>query len=765
MSYKSRQRRAKRKQFPRFRTIIAVVALFLLAASPPLSRAWSSFSEGLPSLDKEEEYHATNDTLIFDASPAPQLLAVLHTGENRIIVPSEQIPEKMKQAIVVIEDDRFYEHQGFDPVGMMRAVFSNFTEGRLVEGGSTITQQYIKNAYVSNEPSVNRKLKEAIYSYQLEQKWPKDKILGEYLNTIYFGNGAYGLQVAAMTYFNKPAANLNVAECALLAAIPKSPLNYSPFTNPDAARERRDMVLAKMLRHDMISQEEFDEAVQSPLPMEPSSPGPASVQAPYFVEYVKEQLIARYGTRTTFEGGLRVFTTLDPGKQAAAEKAAGAVLNQPGDPSVALVSLEPGTSFVRALIGGRDFGEQKFNVATQGHRQPGSAFKPFVLATAMNKGISPGTSFVSEPKRFNLGAEGAIWEVHNFDELYLGKISLEKATVYSDNAVYSELMMKVGAGDVADLAHKAGVQTSFSARPAIALGGLDNGVTPLELASAYGTFANNGVRVDGSIDFDGGGADPISILRVEDAEGHVIDNNQPQGVPVLDPVIAYHVNNVLRQVAMNGTGQWSNLGRPCAGKSGTTEDHVDAWFSGYTPNLVTTVWIGYPSQRTPMVDVRGVRVTGGAWPAQIWNIYMNEALAAVEPADFYKPPNSDLVKLQICVDSGQLAEPWCPKKEYRTFFPNNPPREKCTLHRPRDIAVPNVVGMKLQDAWKTVKAAGLEPELAFKSDATQPADRVIEQQPPAGQMLRQGTTKVKIVVAGRPGSVYPPDDEEGEDSE
>ncbi len=733
--------------------------LVLLAASPAISRAWNSVSETLPSLDREEEYRATDDTLIFDSSPGTNLIAILHTGENRMLLRPEEIPDRMKQALVVIEDDRFYEHQGVDPIGMVRAVMANFTEGRLVEGGSTITQQYIKNTYVSNEPTINRKLKEAIYSYELEQRWSKDRIISEYLNTIYFGNSAYGLQVASLTYFNKVASQLTLPECALLAAIPKSPVHYSPYSEPDAARKRRDLVLAKMMRHGMISQDEYDAAVATPLPTEPFRIGPENRVAPYFVEYVKEQLIARYGTRMTFEGGLRVYTTLDLGKQAAAEKAVASVLDQPGDPSAALVSLEPGSGYVRAMVGGRDFSEQKFNVATQGHRQPGSAFKPFVLATAMNKGISPGTPFVSEPKHFNLGGPESVWDVSNYDDLYLGKISLEKATIYSDNAVYSELIMRVGAADVAYMAHKAGIKTSFSAQPAIALGGLDNGVTPLELASAYGTFANGGVHVTGSVDYLGSGGDPISIYKVTDSHNQVIDENKATPAQTIDPVIAYHVNNTLKKVAMNGTGRWSNLGRPCAGKSGTTEDHVDAWFSGYTPDLVTTVWIGYPGQRTSMVDVRGVRVTGGAWPAQIWNIYMNEALAGTEPHDFVKPPNSDLQNVQICADSGQVANPWCPKKETRSFFPGHVPTEKCTLHKAQDLAMPNLVGMKLVDAWKTVRSMGLEVDLAFRSDKTRPADTVVDQSPKAGVKVRQGANRVTIVVAGVPGSVQLPEDE------
>ena len=737
--------------------MLAILALGLLAASPALRAAWGEVSEDLPSLDKQEEYRATDNTLIFDSSPQPQLIAVLNTGESRIIIPPEQIPAQMKQALVVIEDDRFYKHTGVDPVGMVRAVISNFSEGELVEGGSTITQQYIKNTYVSSETTINRKLTEAIYAYQLEQRWSKDRILSEYLNTIYFGQGAYGLQVAAFTYFNKPASELTLAECALLAALPKSPTYYSPVDHPDNARHRRNVILAKMLKEGLVTQEEHDQAAEAPLPENTYHVGPEIQTAPYFIEYVKQQLIARYGTRTTFEGGLRVYTSLDLSKQAAAEAAIGQVLNQPGDPSAALVSLEPETGYIRAMVGGRDFSVQKFNVANQGHRQPGSAFKPFVLAAAMSKGISPDTPFISEPKHFSLGSEGAAWDVVNFDELYLGRISLEKATVYSDNSVYAELIMKVGADSVADMAHKAGIKTAFSPRPAIALGGLDNGVSPLELASAYGTFATGGKRVTGSVDFEGDGGDPISIIAVNDSQGALLDENKPVSTPVIDPVIAYHVNDVLKQVAMNGNGRWSDLGRPCAGKSGTTENHVDAWYSGYTPDLVTTVWIGYPEQRISMENVRGVRVTGGAWPAQIWRTYMDSALADVEPRNFYKPPNADLVPETVCTISGQKANLWCPDKETRTFFPNFLPTGNCKVHEPSEMIMPDLVKMRFADAWKVLEGMGFEVELRFAGDGSKPPDEIIDQSPRPGIKIKQGEHKIVITVAGPPGSLELPE--------
>jgi penicillin-binding protein 1A len=757
MSQRNRQRKDRRKGFPTLGVLLLIVPVLALAVSPAISSAWHNLSEGLPSLEHEEEYKASNDTLIFDGSPDPQLVAVLNTGENRILIAPEAIPEQMKQAIVTIEDDRFYQHSGVDPVGMVRAVLSNFSEGKLAEGGSTITQQYIKNTYVSTEPTIQRKLKEAIYAYQLEQKWSKDRILSEYLNTIYFGDGAYGLEMAAFTYFNKTASNLTLPECALLAALPKSPFYYSPVAHPDNARDRRNLILRKMLNKGLISQEEYDSAAEDPLPTSINKLGPDTVTAPYFIEYVKEQLVARYGASTTFEGGLRVYTTIDTAKQAAAEAAIASILDQEGDPSAAMVSLEPGTSYVRAMVGGRNFTEQKFNVADQGHRQPGSAFKPFVLATAIEKGISPSTTFVSEPKHFNLGSENAVWDVANYDNVYLGKITLEKATVWSDNAVYSELMMQMGPESVAETAHKAGIKTVFTPRPAIALGGLDQGVSPMELASAYGTFANNANRVAGSVDFDGDGPDPISITKVTDSSGTVIDENKPVVTPALDPVVAYYVNSVLKTTAMNGNGRWSNLGRPCAGKSGTTEDHVDAWYSGYTPDLVTTVWIGYPGERISMENIRGVRVTGGAWPAQIWNTYMQKALEGVEPHDFTKPPNADMAQVEICTDSNKVANPWCPHKEKKTFLPGHVPTEKCDIHKPGDVIMPQVTNILLSQAWPSLVNLGMEIELGYAGDMTKPADLIVSQSPKAGTKVRQGSIKVVITVAGAPGAVAPPE--------
>ena len=349
---------------------------------------------------------------------------------------------------------------------MVRAVLANFSEAKLVEGGSTITQQYIKNTYVSNEPTINRKLKEAIYAYELEQRWSKDRIISEYLNTIYFGNGAYGLQVAAMKYFNKAASQLTLPEVRPAGGDTQVARAVFPFHR--ARRGARAPQSGACQNAQPWDDQPGRIRLRLPRRRCPRSPSQTELEgkiAPYFVEYIKEQLIARYGTSATFEGGLRVFTTLDLSKQAAAEQSVASVLDQPGDPSAALVSLEPSTSYVRAMVGGRNFSEQKFNVATQGHRQPGSAFKPFVLATAMTKGISPGTPFVSEPKHFTLGGPDSDWNVSNFDDLYLGKISLEKATVYSDNAVYADLMMRIGPSDVADMAHKAGHQDILQ-RPA-----------------------------------------------------------------------------------------------------------------------------------------------------------------------------------------------------------------------------------------------------------------------------------------------------------
>ena len=394
---------------------------------------------------------------------------MLRGSESRVVVPSSQISPLMKQAIVAVEDKRFYEHRGVDFRGIGRALLADVTHKGVVEGGSTITQQFVKNTYLHDQRSIGRKLREAALAWQLEQRWSKDRILTAYLNTIYFGNGAYGVQQAAETYFQHGVRRLSLPEAALLAGIPSDPSAYDPAAHPRAARGRRDLVLLDMLEQGDITRAQYDEAVAAPLPKPdeihlPGDQGPAQ----YFTSYVKQQLLEKYGAARVFGGGLRVKTTIDLHLQDLARQAISKTLTDPNGPSAALVTVDPRTGAVLAMFGGSNYRKSQFNLAVQGERQPGSSFKPFVLATALDQGISPQTTFVSQP--IKILADGRIWDVHNYEDSYLGPISLETATTESDNSVYAQLTRLVGPRAIVKTAKALGIQSPLRNYYAIGLG-------------------------------------------------------------------------------------------------------------------------------------------------------------------------------------------------------------------------------------------------------------------------------------------------------
>ena len=596
-----------------------------------LAGAYVSIAQTLPALEFGERIASPQTTKIYDASQTPVLLAELHGLENRDVLSGEDIPQVMRDAVVAIEDSRFYAHKGVDFFAVLRAAWANLRHREVVQGGSTITQQFIKNAFLTDEQTLDRKVHEAILAYELEGKWSKEKILNEYLNVIYFGSGAYGVQAAARSYFGEDAKDLSLAQAALLAGLPKAPSAYSPRRDPEAALARRDLVLNKMYQQRLITSDQLQDALATPLQLADAGTD-AGAKALYWVEMVREQLVARYGSSTVLGGGLRVYTSLDLGMQQAAEEAVKAVLDQPGDPSAALVAIDVRSGRIVAMVGGTDFSKLQFNLATQGHRRPGSAFKPFVLVTALQKGISPEASYDSGPVSFDL--PGGSWDVASPDE---GGLTLAQATARSSNGVFARLIMEVGADAVATTAAEMGITTSLgdAPGPAIALGGLGNGVTPLEMAVAYTTLADGGERLSAQIPFDPSkGEFPVSIVKVTDAAGAVIDDNGTLRTRVLDPGLAALATTCLRGVITEGTGRAADIGRPAAGKTGTSDDNRDAWFVGYTPDLVAAVWVGYPEEQRPMTDVHGATVTGGTLPAEIWARFMKAALASTPASDF-----------------------------------------------------------------------------------------------------------------------------------
>jgi penicillin-binding protein 1A len=509
-------------------------------------------------------------------------------------------------------------------------VWADLRRQRALQGGSTITEQLVKNALLAQKNrSIFQKLKEAALAYQLERKWTKDKILTEYLNTVYFGEGAYGIESAARVYFgwNHPncdpdcAAVLEPAEAALLAGMIASPASFNPIQNPAAALERRNLVLERMHEQDLILPSEYTSAIHQALPPRNRIRTPRKISnAPYFSSWVEDQLAARYGSGNTFGGGLKIRTTLDLDLQKAAQQAIAGRLGGVG-PTAAVVAIDNKTGGIRAMVGGSDFEKRPFNLATQGHRQPGSAFKPFTLVAALEKGISPGRTFVSAPKVLT-GPRGD-FHVKNYNDRYAGAISLAGATTASDNSVYAEVGYKlVGTPTIARLARRMGVRTELSRNPAMVLGGLKTGVTPLEMAKAYETLAHGGERVTGSLAaYDDG---PVAYTKVEGPG--IDDENKVKTKRVVPEGIATETTQILQSVITGGTGRAAQIGEFAAGKTGTTENYQDAWFVGYNDTLTVAVWVGYPDSARPMeTEYRGEPVAGGTFPAEIWRDFMLSA--------------------------------------------------------------------------------------------------------------------------------------------
>ncbi len=721
--------------------LLVVAALLSLSAG-----AYVAVARTLPALELGDRIASPQTTKIYDVSPTPVLLAELHGLENRDVLSGDQIPQMMRDAIVAIEDSRFYDHKGVDFVAILRAAWANLRHREIVQGGSTITQQLIKNAFMTDEQTLDRKVREATLAYRLESRWSKEKILNEYLNVIYFGSGAYGIQAAARSYFGVDAKDLSLAQAALLAGLPKAPSAYSPRRDPEAAIARRDLVLNKMYQQRYISSQQLQEALAASLHLSDTGID-AGVKAPYWVELVREQLVARYGSSTVLGGGLRVYTSLDLGMQQAAEDAIKSVLDQPGDPSAALVAIDVRTGRMVAMVGGSDFSKLQFNLATQGKRRPGSAFKPFVLVTALEKGISPEATYDSGPITVDL--PGGPWEVSSTDE---GSVALTEATADSSNGAFARLVMEVGAGNVAKTAADMGITTPLgeSPGPAIALGGLTGGVSPIEMAMAYATLADGGERLSARVAFDPSKAGfPVSIVKVTDADGRVLDENGAVRTRVMDPGIAALATTCLQGVITDGTGRAADIGRPAAGKTGTTEDNRDAWFVGYTPDLVAAVWVGYPDEERPMGDVHGAAVTGGTLPAEIWARFMRSALATTPASDFSASYADRWVTVEVCSESHLPPTELCPSIVKMLFRSDKVPSDACGIHVPKAVFMPNVVGMSITKAKRLLGEANLKIRTVQDTASLEPAGIVVKQDSPAGKPILQGSEVVLRVSAGQ----------------
>jgi penicillin-binding protein 1A len=671
------------------------------------------------------------------------VLAILRGNENRVLVDYEEIAPVMKQAIVAIEDRRFFEHRGVDLRAIGRAVWADITEKAVVQGGSTITQQFVKNTYKRNQRSIARKLREAALAWQLEQQWSKKRILTAYLNTIYFGNGAYGVDQAAKTYFGHSAKRLTLAESALLAGLPADPSRYDPFTNPRAARARRKTVLNAMLEVGAISRKRYNAADAQPLPRKvhlQDTRGPGG----YFANYVIQQLVdhREYRTRGVYGGGLEVRTTLDLRLQEIGHRAIARWLKDEDGPAAALVAVDPRDGAVKAMIGGSNFRESQFNLAVQGERQAGSAFKPFVLATALGQGIAPQTSFVSKPTTIFLGDK--LWSVSNYEDTYLGSTDLELATVHSDNAVYAQLTALVGPRNVRRMAHRLGIKSRLNDYFAIGLGA--EAVNPLEMARAFSTFANEGRRVDGSIFRN----QPRAIESVAEP-GERPKQNAARPFQALETEKAKLVNHILQKVVTSGTGRQAALSdRPAAGKTGTTENYGDAWFVGYTPQLAVAVWVGYAHELRPMLTEHdGEPVAGGTFPAQIWKTFMEEAFdyLKAEPAYFDSPSLPYPEPEEVVQRDGRmlLDNGLCRGTRSVWMFSGDGPGRQADC-KPNEVEVPRVIGWKLNEAKQRLAAQPLRYNVVYQpARRGQRLDVVVGQIPKKGTLSAHG--EVMLILA------------------
>lgn len=571
------------------------------------------------------------------------LLASLHAQYNREPVSIGQMAPSIQQAVIASEDAGFYQQSAIDPKGILRALWADIRAKAAVQGGSTIAEQYVKQAYTGSQRTLFRKFREALLAAQLERTYPKKTILESYLNTVYFGDGAYGVEAAAQTYFNVHASQLDLSQSAMLVGVIPAPGSYSPVVHPRAAEARRQIVLDRMVATGAITAAQAAQAKASPPPLAHTSNVDVS-RFPWFVNAVETYLIARYGEARVFSGGLDVVTTLNPTDQQTAEKVLSQALPGASDPDASLVSVDPSTGYVTALASGRGYTPGGFNIAIQGRRQPGSAFKPFVLVAALQQGITPSTTF-NGPATICLPAWKPDCHVSNYDNESFGAITLEQATYDSVNTVYAQLILRVGPQNAVNVAHAMGIPgpswlppragctptpsnpcgTLLTPLPSITLGSEE--VTPLEMASGYATLAAGGVY-----------RAPKLVSKVSDASGNVLESGPSAPVQAISPQIAATATDVLEQVIVTGTGTAAAIGRPAAGKTGTATDFRNAWFVGYTPNLATAVWMGYRDTNQPMLNIHGVgQVAGGTIPAQMWSSYMKTALSGVPVSQFGLP--------------------------------------------------------------------------------------------------------------------------------
>lgn len=581
---------------------------------------------------------------------------------NRIWVPFDRIPKTIRNAVVAIEDSRFYQHNGVDLKGMARAVWRDLTPGGGMEGGSTITQQLAKISLLTSERTLTRKFQDINYALQIEKVYTKDEILELYLNSVYLAHGNVGIEAASRYYFNKSTGQLSLAESALLAGLIQSPENYSPIKNPQKARNRRNTVLGKMLEQKYITKAQYNAAVASPVKTV-KRPTTASTGA-YFLDYLKEYLIRKEGfTEEQLRfGGYKIYSTLDMSCQKEAEKVMATLpqVSARTQPQGALVTIDPKTGAILAMMGGRNYSTSQYNRAVRSYRQPGSAIKPFVYATALEQGYTAASIFEDKPLTITL-PDGKEWKPENYDRKFQGKMTLRKALRDSVNTVAIQLLQEVGIEKVVNQMEQMGITSlvkqgkshDLNLAP-LSLGGLTKGVTPLEMAMAYAPFANEGNY-----------AKPFPVLKIADRQGNLLKEYKPEVKPALSPQTAYIMTMLMKDVVDQGTGTRAKLpDRPAAGKTGTTSDYTNAWFVGYTPEMLTVIWVGNDRQGQPMI-YKGLNI-GSSTAASLWGSYMKAATRDLPVTDYPEPPG--IVRASVDPNTGEAVPDWSGGETYQEVF-------------------------------------------------------------------------------------------------
>ena len=625
MTRAQQRRRRGRHGRPRNKALLAVMVVLIAIGLAGLSAVGYvvSIASSAPPLSTLKPRDLGSATAVY-ASDRKTRLGFIQNDELRQIIPGDRIPQVVKDATVAIEDERFYTHDGVDYEGVIRAAVENLASRKTVQGGSTITMQLVRSLYISNERTFERKVREAKLAEELENERSKEWILEQYLNAVPYGTlggqTALGVQAASRMYFGKPAWRLEIHEAALLAGLPQAPSLYSPARSPDAAIARRNQVIRKMEEQRYITPEQSRDAQDRKLGLEVSRYFQARRES-YFFDYVKDELIKAYGANTVKRGGLRVYTTIDLGKQKAARAAINQSLAGVG-PSSAIVTIDPGNGHIKAMASSADYGKSKFNLAAQGRRQPGSVFKIMTLMAALDRGVDPNSTSYSGSSPLKVSnSEYGSFEISNYGDTSYGTMNLTQATLRSVNTIYMQLALDLGPDEVAKTAHDMGITTDLNGYPAETLGGLEIGVSPLEVANAFATIASGGYRNR-----------PVAVTKVEFPDGEVHEGDElpgrlrPRRVKVFSDGVTYEATKILEMNIESGTGTKAEIGCPAGGKTGTTDNNNDAWFAGFTPKLATAVWVGFPDSQIEMTGLyHGANVDGGTFPAEIWGNYMRQA--------------------------------------------------------------------------------------------------------------------------------------------